>query len=76
MQAGGASGAGSSSADPLTLLADAALSGGGDHGGDALQHPHAARHSARITAGVAANQFEPPAEPRSRAKARTHASHA
>jgi len=76
MQPGCASGAGSSSADPLALLADAALSGGGDHGGDALQHAHVARHSARTTAGVAAHHFELPAELCSRAKARTRASHA
>jgi len=55
MQSGGASGAGSSSADPLTLLAEAALSGGGDHWGDAPQHAPATRHSARTTAGVAAH---------------------
>jgi len=61
MQPGGAGGAGSSSADPLTLLAEAALSGGGDHGGDFQQHAHATRHSARSTAGVAAHRFQPPA---------------
>jgi len=76
MQAGGASGAGSSSADPLTLLVEAALSGGGDHGADALQDAHATRHSARSTASVAAHHFEPPVELRSRAKARTRANHA
>jgi len=56
----------------LTLLAEAALSGGGDHVDDALQHANATRHSAR----VAAHHFEPPVELRSRAKARTRASHA
>jgi len=76
MQSGGASEAGSSSADPLTLLAEAALSGGGDHVGDVLQHAHAARHSARTTAGVAAHHFEPSAALRDRARTRTHASHA
>jgi len=76
MQPGGASEAGSSSVDPLTLLAEAALSGGGDHGGDVLQHEHATRHSERSSAGVAAHHFEPPAELRSRAKTRTCTSHA
>jgi len=57
MQPGGASGAGSNSADVLTLLAEAALSGCCNHGGDALQPPHANRHSARSTAGV--TRFEP-----------------
>jgi len=71
MQPGGASGAGSSSADPLTVLAEAALSGGGDHVSNALPHPHATWHSERTTAGVAAHHFEPPVELRSRAKART-----
>jgi len=54
VQPGGASGACSSSADPSTLLAEAALSGGSDHVGDAPQDAHAARHSARTTADVAA----------------------
>jgi len=75
MQPGGVCGAGSSSADPLTLLAEAALSGGGDHGADALQRQHASRHSARTTAGVAAYRFEQHALPRQWAKARTRASH-